>query len=784
MSNFVYLHFITIEFLLLKQLVLILLSFAPLTSVCQNSIISGKVISEGNPVPQVAIKLKGEGKGSVSDFEGNFEISDVSKGSHLLVISHPNYAYYETNITISDSIPSLELQIELFDNPLVIDQVVVTATRTDKRQTDAPVIVGVINSKTLENVQACTLSEGLKFQPGLRVETDCQTCNYTQLRMNGLAGGYSQILINGRPIFSPLTGLYGLEQIPTNMIDRIEVVRGGGSALFGSSAIGGTVNVITKLPKRNSYSISNNLQLLGPGIPDNVLSANATLVSESKKSGISFFFNNRTRAMFDQNGDNFSELPELQNLSFGTTLFFLPTDNQKVELSLSRLHEYRYGGEMIDRKAHFAAQSEERVHEVYIGSLDYQINFNEGKSSFIFYTAGQYTDRSHYTGIIPDDSTEIITHFINPPYGESKVSTFQVGTQFNHRVKKFIVGKNTLTAGAEFVYDDVYDEIPAYNYLIDQTTKNLGVFFQSDWEILHNLELLLGVRADQHNFLDQPVVSPRTSIMYTIREALQLRLGWARGFRAPQAFDSDMHIAFAGGGISRIILSDNLSEERSNSLTASINYDKSGKKFITGFTLEGFYTKLDDAFYYHPLGEDEFGEVFEKRNGDAAEVMGTSLELRANYNQIVEVESGLTVQSSKFTSPVSYSDELKRTNIFLRTPNTYGFATLFLYPKRKLNASLNAVYTGPMTLVHFAGAPEQPNDEYVTTRSFYELNAKLAYTFKLDSNKSNLQIFGGIKNALNAYQSDFDTGKNRDSNYIYGPAQPRTLFVGIKWSGN
>ena len=104
-----------------------------------------------------------------------------------------------------------------------------TGTKTFKRQTKSAVIVNVIDSKTLDNVQACNLSEGLRFQSGLRVETDCQTCNYTQLRMNGLAGGYSQILINGRPIFSPLTGLYGLEQIPVNMIDNIEIIRGGGS---------------------------------------------------------------------------------------------------------------------------------------------------------------------------------------------------------------------------------------------------------------------------------------------------------------------------------------------------------------------------------------------------------------------------------------------------------------------------------------------------------------------------------------------------------------------------
>ena len=766
----------------MKYFILSLLISACSHGFTQTGSISGNVIIAGEALPQVAVKLKGEGIGDITSSEGAFLIENIRFGTYTLVISHPSYSYHETEIILSDSLPDVRLNIELFDNPLLIGQVVVTATRTDKRRADAPVIVGVINSQTLENVQACSLSEGLKFQPGLRVETDCQTCNYTQLRMNGLAGGYSQILINGRPIFSPLTGLYGLEQIPTNMIDRIEVVRGGGSALFGSSAIGGTVNVITKVPKKSAFELSNNLQIMGTGTLDHVFAGNATILSESKKSGVSFFVNNRAREIYDHNGDQFSELPSLKNLSFGTTVFLLPKENQKLELSFSRIHEYRYGGEIIDQQAHFAQQSEERVHEVYIGSADYQINFNEENTSLIFYSAGQYTQRSHYTGIIPDDSSEILNHYINPPYGESAVSTFQVGTQFNHRFKKFFLGKNVITAGAEFVYDDVYDEIPAYNYLIDQTTKNLGVFLQSDWEIVSNLDLLLGVRADQHNFLNQPVLSPRTSIMYTVKNALQLRFGWAKGFRAPQAFDSDMHIAFAGGGISRIQLAENLYEERSNSFTASINYDKSAKNFIAGFTLEGFYTQLNGAFYYHPLGEDAFGELFEKRNGDGATVTGTSIELRANWNRIIELESGFTVQKSTFNSPVSYTDELARTDVFLRTPNTYGFATLFLFPKKKFNVSINTVYTGPMTLVHFAGAPEQQVDSYVTTSSFYELNAKLSYNFPLEKMNSKLQIFGGVKNILNAYQSDFDTGKNRDSNYIYGPAQPRTVYLGLKFS--
>ena len=248
----------------------------------------------------------------------------------------------------------------------------VTGTKTFKRKTDSPVIVNVLSSEALDNVQACNLSDGLKFQPGLRVETICQTCNYTQLRMNGLAGGYSQILINGRPIFSPLTGLYGLEQLPVNMIERIEVLRGGGSSLYGSSAVGGTVNVITKIPKKNSYELNSLFQNINGQSSDIMLTGNATVVAKEGNAGFSIFMNSRNRELYDHNDDNFSEIPLLENTAIGANLFFLPTDNQKVELSLSNLNEYRFGGEMdLSVPAYLTEQSEERNTSVWMGCLLY-----------------------------------------------------------------------------------------------------------------------------------------------------------------------------------------------------------------------------------------------------------------------------------------------------------------------------------------------------------------------------------------------------------------------------
>lgn len=761
-----------------QHLIYIIVSFLITHSSFGQNQLSGKIATNDGPLEFATVVLD---KKTVvqTDMEGIFSFPNVGNGSHEIEVSFIGFKTTIKRIVV----PFNELiEIVLLPDLLLFDEVVVTGTKTFKRQTKSAVIVNVVDNKTLDNIQACNLSEGLKFQPGLRVETDCQTCNYTQLRMNGLAGGYSQILINGRPIFSPLTGLYGLEQIPVNMIDKIEVIRGGGSSLYGSSAIGGTVNVLTKVPTTNSYSINTSYQNINDGANDYMLNANSTFVGDDKDSGISFFLNRREREAYDHNEDNFSEIPEIKNTSIGMSAFFLPSPNQKIELNLSNLNEYRYGGEITDRPAHLAQQSEERTHNVWMASSDYQINFNKQKSNLIVYSAWQNTYRDHYTGIIPDPEEEeaFANHLTNPPYGTSITKTIQGGVQLNHNLTSFLGGSNVFTFGAEYLVDDTFDEINAYNYVIDQTTKNFGAFAQSDWEILPSLNLLSGIRLDQHNLVDRLVVSPRLSLLYKYHENIQIRASYGTGFRAPQAFDTDLHIAFSGGGISRILLSNDLAEETSKSYSASLNYDKPTEHWVAGFTIEGFYTKLNDAFTLVPIGEDNFGELFEKRNDQGAVVKGSTIELRANYNRKIQLETGITIQTSKFENTVQYIDEVEGIRDFIRTPNAYGFANLSINPNSRINANINYVYTGSMIVPHFAGAPNHTVDEIISSPSFSDVSTKIGYKVPFISN-SNLEIYVGIKNIFNSYQQTFDIGKNRDSNFVFGPAQPRTFFVGLKW---
>jgi outer membrane receptor for ferrienterochelin and colicins len=290
------------------------------------------------------------------------------------------------------------------------------------------------------------------------------------------------------------------------------------------------------------------------------------------------------------------------------------------------------------------------------------------------------------------------------------------------------------------------------------------------------------VRFDKHSLLNNIVLSPRLSLLYNIKKNAQFRASYSTGFRAPQAFDTDLHIAFAGGGISRVSLADDLSQENSESFSTSINYDYAKETYIYGITCEAFYTVLENAFYLDPSGSDDFGDLFIKRNGSGAVVKGVSVDLRMNYSKIIQLESGITLQKSKYDNPVSYSNDLYAVSSFLKTPNIYGHANLSHMVNDNFNISLNYIYTGKMDLVHMGGSVNNPIDKYVSSNNFHQFDVNINYIQNLEKIGVKLNYLIGVKNLTNSYQSDFDILKNRDSNYVYGPSTPRMLVFGLSLS--
>lgn len=749
----------------MRQMLTVVFSVIFYSMLAQSGSISGTITNDDQPVSFAYCVLEDSGKEAIADEKGHFSFDGLKAGSYRLHLTSLGFLPKEVLVEVPLEAP---LYIEMKATPFNASTVVVTGTRTGKRRAESAVVVNVLNRETLDATGSGTLADGLCFQPGLRVETDCQTCNYTQVRMNGLGGAYTQLLIDNRPVFSSLMSLYGLEQIPASQIERVEVVRGGGSVLYGANAIAGTVNILTRMPVKNEWSASQKLSLICGEAIDRGMDAQAAIVSDDKKSALSLFAANRSRQSWDANGDGFSELPSLRNNSFGVKLHLMPSEKQELKLTGWSIYEFRRGGNKEDLPAHEADQSEERTHNILVGSVDYRVPFAKGKSSLNSWLAVQHTNRKHYTGI--DHSSG---------WGDTKSYMISAGMQWDWRLK-LLGGKQLISTGFDHQTEDTRDEIPAYSYLIDQTTHLNALFIQSDWQINKKLTLLSGLRLNRHNLMDCTVLTPRISLLHRPGKNWQLRAGFSMGFKPSQAFETDLHIAFAGGGVALTQIDPDLRHESSSSWTASVDYDHPSAHSIWGFTLVGFHTRLEDAFILEEQGTDANGNmVLLRKNGRGLEVSGLTFETRFNYDGKYQLEGGFTLQRSQYDEEVFWSSEIPGSRRFLRTPDSYGFYTLSLFPEGPWTLNLSGVFTGPMWVPHFAGAPGMEADELFHSQPFHELNMRLNKRVSFSKSGLKMDLSLGVQNLFDAYQSDFDTGPTRDSNYIYGSARPRTLWLMI-----
>lgn len=722
-------------------------------------------------LPYINVTLKGTTIGTVTDATGHYFLKNLPEGKFTLEVSSVGYKTVSKELVLKKG-RTLTEDFEIEEDAIALDGVVVSANRSATTRRLAPTLVNVVDFKMFENTNSPTLSQGLNFQPGVRVETNCQNCGFQQVRINGLDGPYSQILIDSRPVFSALAGVYGLEQIPASMIERVEVMRGGGSALFGSSAIAGTINIITKEPLRNFGQLSHTITSLGGSNSfDNNTALDVSLVTDDHKAGIYIFGQNRHRSGYDHDGDGFTEMPKLHAQTVGFRSFLKTSTYSKLTFEYHHLQEFRRGGDMLNRPPHEANIAEQLQHSIDGGSLKFDYFSPNEKHRVSVFSSAQRTHRDSYYG--PGD---------NPlnAYGETQDLTLMGGSQYVYSMGKCLFMPADLTAGIEFSHNNLRDNMWGYNRLTEQKVNIASAFLQNEWKN-DKFGFLLGGRLDKHNLMSKVVVSPRANIRYNPTKDINLRVSYASGFRAPQAFDEDMHVENVGGTISMIRLAKNLKEEKSHSFSASADTYYRFGAFQLNLLAEGFCTLLKDVYVIDKVGKENNIVIKERRNSSGAKVMGLTFEGKLAYLSMLQLQAGLTLQQSKYDVARAWSDEenfpLER-RIF-RAPNTYGYFTATYNPVKSFTLALNGTYTGSMLVEHLAGVIEQ--DMTVKTPTFFDMGFKAGYDFKI-YNSVGIQVNAGINNLFNAYQNDFDKGKDRDSNYIYGPASPRSYFAGVKIS--
>ncbi|MFI3292545.1 MAG: TonB-dependent receptor [Rikenellaceae bacterium] len=761
-----------------------------------DAVIVGHIVDAetGKHLPYITVSIEGTTVGCVSDATGHYRMVNVPVGELTVVASAMGYTSQEMTVTMAKN-KTVECNFSITEQSINVDQVVVSSTRNATNKKSSATIVNVVSQNLFDGIASATLSETIPYQPGLRFETTCGNCGSSELRINGLGGQYSQILLDSRPIFSSLAGVYGLEMLPVSMIERVEVIRGGGSALYGSSAIGGVVNIITKEPLRSSVTLQNVTNILKDGTPDVTTSINASYVTDDNRAGAYIFGMMRDKGAYDRNGDGYSETSKMDAQTIGFNSFFKPTNYSKITAEYHYISEFRRGGEIEDEDGNnvldmpviLSETTEQLEHAIHGGSLTYDYLSPNKKSKFKLYASAQSIHRDSYFGAdlySAEDgfSGELFDDVTAFPYGVTRDLTIAAGGQYTYSYGDGFLAPGNLTVGAEYTMNNLDEILFADLPEIKQDVDTYGAYVQNEWTS-DKVNFVVGGRLEGYEIND--IVNgtsvsgvefmPRASLRYSPIPSVGLRASYSSGYRAPQAYSEDLHIESVGGAVSYIIMDPDLRPEYSHSISMSTDLYKSFGRVETNLLVEGFYTSLKDAFLLEET--DDAGVWLRTNEPGGAYVGGVSADLRIGIPKKFDVQLGYTFQKSRYNETVEYitseDGEVFEGKDMLRSPDHYGYFTFNYDVTSNFQTSLFGNYTGKMEVMNEA-------EEFVkTSQDFFDMGLKFAYNFPI-TKLFNAEVSAGVKNIFDAYQDDLGIRYDRDPGYIYGPTLPRTYFVGVK----
>jgi len=711
---------------------------------------------EGNPVKKAVVLIPEINKSAETDESGSFEITQIPPGRYHVEVYAEGYMDYSSN---NFDLKQNKLNYQVILIKKITEEIVVTATRTRKLFAETPIKTELITTKDIEKKAATNLADTLYQTTGVRVENDCQNCNFSQVRINGMEGKYTQILIDSSPVISAMTGVYGLEQIPAEMLDRIEIVKGGGSALYGGNAVAGVINVLTKEPQENKTTLKLHQESISRE-PFTNIGFHSSLVSKDLNTRAFLFASYQKREPVDLNDDKFSELGTISNTSFGLNLYnYFSEINGNLKLSLFRIFEERRGGDLFDKPPHEANTAE----WIKTDQIGFSSDWNHYLSEKIHYNLSLSlvdAKRNTYYGSHKDPNA----------YGTTKNPLMFLNCQLNYQA-----GSHVFSIGAQYKRDKIKDEATGYDRIIEDIYHESGLFIQDDFKIGKTFSLLTGLRLNKHSALDRIIFTPRLSILVNLMKELSFRTSFSTGFRAPQVFDEDLHITQVGGEGMMVTNSPNLKEEKSYSINSGFDYGKQIGRNLIQFSVEGFYNKLSDTFILHEVKRIEKARILERINGSGSKVYGLSFDFGLVLGPKLSLASGWSIQRSELEEPEPDFNSRE----FFRTPNFYGYFSMSYENNKLVNVDLSGEYTGPMKAPHYAGYIYE--DRLETTQSFWVVNLRLRKPINITETYK-ASLFFGAYNILNSYQEDLDKGVDRDSGYVYGPAKPRSFYAGFEFS--
>jgi len=744
-------------------------------SMAQTASITGKIISEGKPVQFANVVLKGTQIGAATDTNGKYQIKNITTGTYQVEVTAIGFDKISKSVIIKVD-ESIQLDFDLSANQSLLNEVVISGTMKEVNRLESPVNVEVYTPVYFKKNPTPNIYDALQIVNGVRTQLNCQVCNTGDIHINGLEGPYTMVLIDGMPIVSSLSTVYGLSGIPNSMIERIEIVKGPASSLYGSEAVGGLINIITKKPQ-NAPLIS--ADVFGTSWGE----YNADLAFKLKAgkktdilTGINYFnFQNK----IDKNNDKFTDMTLQNRISIFQKWNFQRKDNRLFSIAGRYMYEDRWGGDMRWNKS-----------------------FRGGDS---IYGESIYTKRWEVIGNyqLPTKEKVVLSfsynnHDQNSVYGNTPyIADQKIGfTQLTWDKK---LGRNDFLIGTAIrytFYDDntpgtaTADSINQQNQ--PQKTWLPGIFVQNEISITKKHKLLLGFRYDYNSYHGN-IYTPRMAYKWTLNDKNIIRLNAGTGFRVVNLFTED-HAALTGARI--VEIKNELNPEQSYNV--NLNYIK---RF---YAKNGTFIAIDASAFYTYFNNRIVGDfetdpnriIYDNLNG-YAESKGVTLNLDFAFNNGLKIiaggtlmgntltENGLTIQqilTEKVTGTWAVSYKIKKANLAIDyTGNVYGPMRLPLLndldPRNQYSPwwsiqNIQLTYGGVKNLQIYAGVKNLLN--WTPNKGNPFIIARTNDPFDKDVQ---FDSYGqAIANANNPYGLTFDP------TYVYAPNQGARFFLGLRYS--
>ncbi|SHE60240.1 outer membrane receptor for ferrienterochelin and colicins [Fodinibius roseus] len=716
----------------------------------QNGTIRGTVSSEGEAVAGANVTLVETQKGTSTDANGRFLLTNIEPGAYRLVVSAVGFARHQKKITVTKDTQQT-LAIRLKRKVEELDQVVVTGTMRETYVKESPVKVSVINARRLQQGKTSSnIMDLIGSVNGLSTQLNCGVCGTNAIRINGVEGPNTAVLIDGMPLMGALASVYGLNGISPSVIDRVEVIKGPQSTLYGTQALGGVVNIITKNPA-NTPSFT--ADMYGKSTREGNLNLAASPQSERFRGFVSGDIL-RMQHYFDKNNDGFNDVPKRSRVAlFGKGVVTGKKGEQIWSIATKLYDEERTGGVQA-YSGDLRGSGEIYGESIYTRRVELLTEYRPRGLNQQLRISGAltYHDQDSYYGTEHYDARQGIV------YGQATWDRQLTGTW-------------KLLAGTTVRYQIYNDNTPATSEGTDRRFIP-GVFAQSELS-MGVVTLLGGLRLDHHTEHGL-VTSPRLSAKYRPSERTTVRVSGGTGFRVVNVFTED-HAALTGSR--EVVFTEDLEPERSRSITASVEHIIYFGSNPMTIGMDGFYTRFSNKII-PDYDQDPNLIVYENLDGHSV-TQGASISIEQNFTSIpLNYNAGFTLMDV-FTS------ENNERKALTYAPGYMGNLGVTYRFQWGLSLDYTANLLGPKRMPDNY-VEDFERDRWSPTYATHNLKLTKEFTDVNSTRGVGLEAYFSVENlfdytqgsplvdAATPFSPDFDTI------YTWGPIVGRTLALGAR----